>query len=110
MRKKWTEEEYYKLSKMYYKNKTDKEIAKEFDTTEINIYQIRVELGLTDNYRIDWNEEDIRNYVINQFKKASAMNQLSNTLKLANSTVLRVLRKYKREGYINANKIELLIK
>ena len=110
MRKKWTEEEYYKLSKMYYNNKTDKEIAKEFNTSETNIYSIRVSLGLTGNSRVDWNEEEIRNYVIKQFNKASSMNQLSSTLKLANSTMLRVLRKYKKEGYIDDSKIKLLMK
>lgn len=110
MRKKWTEEECYRLSKMYYNNKTDKEIAREFNTTEKNIYYIRLSLGLIDNHRIDWDEEEIRSYIIKHFNKASSMNQLSSTLKLSNQTMLRVLRKYKKEGYIDESEIKLLMK
>lgn len=102
---KWTLRQVDKLSKMYFEGKEDKELAKIFNTTERNIYNIRVELGLIDNCRLDWDEEHIKEYIKYQMGKTSSIKELSIILDLAIPTITRVLNKYLKEGYLKKREV-----
>lgn len=102
---KWTAKKIDTLLKMYFDGKEDKEIARIFNTTERNIYQQRINLGLTDEYRLDWEEKHIKEYIKYQMGKTSSIKELSIILDLSIPTVTRVLNKYLKEGDLNKHEV-----
>lgn len=106
---KWTEEIYDKIRKMYFDDKTDEEIADEFNTTKNSICRIKRELGLNNVCKIDWDEKEIKEYFIKQLIESKDIVEAVNKTGFGKATIIKKLKYYLGKKEISFNLYKKLI-